>query len=579
MKFEWFVASRYLLSRRKQSFISIISVISILGVGLGVAIVIIVIAVLDGVEHGLRDRFLANEAHVVLRLIDHSFFSGYQEKIDNISQVEGVVAASPVVYSQMGVFQLGQKSLTDAIYIKGIDLEQEDKVTGFSQYVSGSVEFQTSPLIEVAERREAETISGGIVLGYRLANQLGLSEGDVLRLVVKLEDNPMSVGSPTLFVDFANFVVIGVYESELAIYDSRIGYIDISTAQKLYENFGKVNVILVRLEDSEMAPALSPIIEEAAGFSEVIEIPMTTTWLETHSALFAALKMERIATIIIEALIILVAAFNIISTLIMTVMEKTRDIGTLRTIGASRGNIMRIFMLQGSVIGMIGTIAGSALGLYICWLLSTNIIRPSHWYVLLVCVILSICQIVITYRNIDIVGMTRSIFVLIGSIILILSANILVIASLLMFRDSVDLLVSFADRLLSSVANVLPFVLPFWLLTILTVVISIVSLSLFIFWIFMMIRSWFKLSAKWKIAFFSSWMIAIVFGLFCLVEPISLLELGFSEIYQMNQLPIKVNWYFVCLINLFSFEICWLATIYPAWQASKLKPIEALQYE
>lgn len=541
MKFEWFVASRYLLSRRKQSFISIISIISIVGVGLGVATVILVIAVLDGVDYGLRNRFLANEAHLALRLIDNSFFGDYQNKIERITNVEGVVAASPVVYAQMGVFQSGSEGISDVIYIKGIDPVQEDKVTGFSKFVNGSIDFQTSPLIEAAQFREGETITGGIVVGSRLAQRLRLNEGDVLRLVVRLLD-PGGTGS--VIVDFSNFVVIGFYESELAVYDNKVGFIDNETAQKLYNKVGKVNVILVRLEDPDQVTAISPEIEDAA-FS-VIEMPITTTWLETHAPLFAALKMEKIATIIIEALIILVAAFNIASTLIMTVMEKTKDVGTLRTLGASRGNIMGIFMIKGSIIGMLGTIVGTTLGLYICWLLSTNVMRPSLWYAVEVIGIVSLCQVAIAYQRIHIVGVLLLIFVSIQGIGWLVPLKVLPAMG--------------------------------WQISSVTLLL-IRGIGLLIFWIFVMIKSWQKLSPKWKMTFFLFWSIVLGFVLFSIVEPISLKELGLSEIYQMNQLPIKVNWFFVCFINLLSFAICWLATIYPAWQASNLKPIEALQYE
>ena len=541
MKFEWFVASRYLLSRRKQSFISIISIISIVGVGLGVATVILVIAVLDGVDYGLRNRFLANEAHLALRLIDNSFFGDYQNKIERITNVKGVVAASPVVYAQMGVFQSGSEGISDVIYIKGIDPVQEDKVTGFSKFVNGSIDFQTSPLIEAAQFREGETITGGIVVGSRLAQRLRLNEGDVLRLVVRLVDLG---GTGSLTVDFSNFVVIGFYESELAVYDSQIGFIDNETAQKLYNKVGKVNVIFVRLEDPDQVTAISPEIEDAA-FS-VIEMPITTTWLETHAPLFAALKMEKIATIIIEALIILVAAFNIASTLIMTVMEKTKDVGTLRTLGASRGNIMGIFMIKGSVIGMLGMIVGTTLGLYICWLLSTNVMRPSLWYAVEVIGIVSLCQVAIAYRRIHIAGVLLLIFVSIQGIGWLVPLKVLPAMG--------------------------------WQIPSVTLLL-IRGIGLLTFWIFVMIKSWQKLSPKWKMTFFLFWSIVLGFVLFSIVEPISLKELGLSEIYQMNQLPIKINWFFVCFINLLSFAICWLATIYPAWQASNLKPIEALQYE
>ena len=207
-----------------------------------------------------------------------------------------------------------------------------------------------------------------------------------------------------------------------------------------------------------------------------------------QAPLFSALRLEKIATVIIEALIILVASFNIASTLIMTVMEKTKDVGTLRTLGSSRGNIMRIFMIQGSVIGTLGTMLGTVLGLSLCWLLSTNTERPSYWYTLALAVPI-LLQILIASQH----ALRRK--------------------------------------------------------------------------------------GGWKFAIGVLWLIGIGFALYCAVRPISLVELGLSQIYQMHQLPIKINWLFVIFINVLSFVICWFATLYPAWQAANLKPVEALQHE
>ncbi len=486
MRFEWFVASRYLRSRRKQSFISIISIISIGGVSLGVATVILVIAVLDGVEHGLRDRFLANEAHVVFRLHDHSFFSDYEKRIAQIESIDEVVATSPVILSQIGVFPEYSDTIQDVIYIKGIDPVQEDAVTGFSELVSGSTDLKNSEFIENARLIRDETITGGIVLGGRLAARLGIIKGDVLRLVVKLVKHP--VNASMLVPDLANFVVIGLYESEMAVYDNNFGFIHINDAQKLYNKTNRINTIFVRLNDAELAPQIARKIEDSVRFSVLEGMPDARTWMEMQAPLFSALRLEKIATTIIEALIILVASFNIASTLIMTVMEKTKDIGTLRTLGSSRSNIMRIFMMQGSVIGMLGTMLGTALGLAVCWLLSSNTVRPSYWYAL-----------------------------------------VLIVPILL--------------QVLIALWRVSPH------------------------------------KGRWKFAVGALWIIGIGFALYCAVRPISFAELGLSHIYQMNQMPIKVNWFFVIFINVLSFMICWLATLYPAWQAANLKPVEALQHE
>ena len=486
MRFEWFVASRYLRSRRKQSFISIISIISIGGVALGVATVILAIAVLTGVEHGLKDRFLANEAHIVLHLYGRSFFGDYQNRIGQIEAIDEVVAASPAIVSQIGVFPEHSDTIQDGIYIKGVDTAREDKVTNFSTFVDGSTDFQNSAFIEDARIIRDETITGGIVLGSRLAARLGVIKGDVLRLVVKLMESP--IHASMLVADLANFVVIGLYESEMAVYDNNFGFIHIDAAQKIYNKKNRINTIFIRLTDAELAPQIARKIEDTVEFSVLEGMPEARTWMELQAPLFSALRMEKILTVIIEALIILVAAFNIASTLIMTVMEKTKAIGTFRTLGTSRGNIMRIFMIQGSVIGLLGTILGTALGLSLCWLLSSNTVRPSYWFTIVL-----------------VVPVLLQVFIALG--------------------------------------RVLP------------------------------------RSGGWKFGLGILWLIGIGFALYCAVRPISLADLGLSQVYQMNQLPIQVNWFFVVFINVLSFLICWLATLYPAWQAANMKPVEALQHE
>ena len=483
MKFEWFIASRYLRSRREQSFISIIGVISVVSVALGIAVVILVISVMNGFEHGLKEKFLANEAHVIVRSATGNFFTNYGETIKQIEAIEGVEAASPVIYMPIVVWLKHEEKPRKLIFVKGINPAKEDQVTRFSKFFDAPVDFKNSPLLESARIREDETIAGGIVLGDASAANMGVAKGDVLRLISRMEPNP---ANPTTFVThIRNFVVVGIYSSGMHTYDNVLGFMHLETAQKLYDRPDEINMIEVRTSSADLASQVRSRIASTIRLQGGIRgIPLANTWMESHAPLFDAIKLEKLVTVIIEALIILVAAFNIASTLIMTVMEKTRDIGALRAIGASKRNVLRIFMIQGCTIGVLGGVVGTILGVSVSWLLDLQNIRPSRWFALLI--LIPICiQIFIACRR------TSALHICFNALLGLL------------------------------------------------------------------------------------WIGAIGIFLYCLAQPIHLE----SQVYQLSRLPVKINWFFVGFMNILSFAICWLATLYPAWQASNLNPVEALRYE
>ena len=385
MRFEQFVAGRYLKSKRKQSFISIISLISVAGVALGIATVILVVSVLNGFEHELKAKLLANEAHVFVRSIN-GFFADYNQIISKIKQVDGVVSASPVIYSQLALQPKGTKKILGTIYVKGIDIKQEEAVTNFSQYVDGSANLDDPEVIAEAQNKlsKNETLKGGIILGINVASQKGVFVGDVVRLISKMEPNPANPS--TFFADVSNYVVVGLYRSGLHTYDNAFGFVSLTSAQDLYNRAGQANLIQVRATEPEIAESVAKRIQDQIKFpgGGLKGVPLTDTWMKQYTPLFDAMKLEKIVTMIVQALIILVAAFNIASTLIMMVMEKTRDIGVLRALGASKLQITKIFMLQGILIGILGSIFGTLLGLSLCGLLNLDNVRPSYWYSLVI---------------------------------------------------------------------------------------------------------------------------------------------------------------------------------------------------
>jgi lipoprotein-releasing system permease protein len=419
MRYEVFIGLRYLRARRKQFFISFISLISVGGVAVGVATVVVALSVMNGWESMIRDKMMRSEGHIFVYGDASLPFVNYRTVMRKIEEVDGVVAAAPVLVRHAALLDKDGDRQMGAM-IKAIDPESEAKVTGISDYISGELSFE-SPLIQQAQSGTEDTIFGGIILGKGLADRLQVSSGDIVRLISRLVDIPGSLPQPFM----RTFVVVDIYDSGMYSYDSVLAFTSLEAGQGLYGLDDSVDRIEVKIDDIYRAEKIRREIQLELGI-----FFLSRTWMEAHKDLFTAIKLEKIVTFIIEALIILVAAFNIASTLIMMVMEKTKEIGILKSMGATKRSIWFIFTFEGTLIGCVGAVLGTLLGLFLCWSLQT------------------------------------------------------------------------------------------WL-------------------------------------------------------SIPLL----SSVYQIDKLPAEVSWFFVASVNAASLVVCLLATLYPAWRASTLKPVEALRYE
>jgi len=418
MRYEVFIGLRYLRARSKQFFISFISLISIAGVALGVATVIIALSVMNGAESIYRDKMLNSEGHLVVFGDGDRPIGTYRSAMASIESLDGVIATSPALVRQAYLQDEFGKNQT-GVLIKAIDTDLEPKVTAIADYVKGELTFD-SPLIKMAQSQTSDTIFGGIILGKGVARKLEVSEGDIVRIISNLVETPAGL-QPVI----RTLVVIAQYDSGMYTYDSNLAFLSLEAGQELYNVVDAVDRVEVKIKDIHQANKIRRNIQMELGLSYYI-----MTWMEAHKELFDAINLEKLVTFIIETLIILVAAFNITSTLIMMVMDKTKEIGILKSMGATRKSIWSIFALEGALIGVIGSALGTLLGIFICWSLET-------W---------------------------------------------------------------------------LPIRIP-------------------------------------------------------------------GNVYQIDRLPAEINWYFVLFVNFSSLLICWLATLYPAWRASILKPVEALRYE
>ncbi len=349
MRFEIFVALRHLLARRKQLFISLISLISIVGIALGVMALIVVIAVMSGFEKELKKKILGNTAHIMVMKYGGPI-SDYREITRIITGLDGVTGAAPFIMSQAMLTHGRQVS---GAGIRGIDRSHDPLRLKLEEMLREGHYF--SPPGQGTAPAAPE-----IIIGSELAKNLGVRVGNKIRLI-------SPGGSPTpmgLIPRMQSFTVAGIFTSGMYQYDSALAYTTLPAAQKFFSLPGQVSGIAVEVEDIYAAGKIAEEIRQRLSYPY-----WARDWISMNRNLFSALKLERTTMFIILALIIMVAAFNIISTLIMVVMEKHKEIAILKTMGLSSLRVMRIFIWEGMIIGLLGTACGLAGAVIICELL------------------------------------------------------------------------------------------------------------------------------------------------------------------------------------------------------------------
>ena len=345
--FEWFVSLRYLRAKRKQKFISLITIISILGVAVGVLALIVVLSVYTGFTEGLRDQIIGVNAYALVQRFGTTITDTDKVRAE-VESVPGVEATTPYIYGQALISSAGQSS---GIVLRGIDAASAMRVINIGRKkLDGELGDLDKP-----------TEVPGIVLGRDMASQLQVWVGDKIRLI-----SPNGPLSPMgVLPKVRTCLVVGVFETGMFEYDSTMGFISLETARSLTDLQRGVHGIEVRVENVDQADRVAAAVQQALGRGYT-----SRDWMQLNRNLFAGLKLEKMGLFIALDLIILVAALNIISALIMVVMEKNRDIAILKSMGATTKSIMRIFFYQGMVIGLSGTVLGVFGGLGLCGLLS-----------------------------------------------------------------------------------------------------------------------------------------------------------------------------------------------------------------
>jgi lipoprotein-releasing system permease protein len=353
MRFELFVAARYLRAKRRQAVVGVITVISIAGVAVGVASLIIALAITNGMRRDLQDRLLSSTAHVELMRVQNDGIRDWRSLTDRLRRVPHVTAAAPGLYEPV---LLSRGSLSGGAMLKGILPSEERTVSDLlSQMTAGNA----APLSQDENTTDvAGEETPPIVVGSDLANTLDAKVGSTV-----MATSPQGELTPYgLLPKLQRFRMVGIFHSGFYQYDSSFGFIRLKDAQALFSEPDVISIISFKVDDLYHADRIGKEIEAAAGPGF-----LTTNWMEQNRELFRALQLERVVTFIVIGLIVCVAALNILIALTMMVMEKTKDIAVMMSFGVEPGQVRRIFLMQGFLISVIGTVLGLVLGYLLAW--------------------------------------------------------------------------------------------------------------------------------------------------------------------------------------------------------------------
>lgn len=353
MRFELFVAARYLKAKRRQAVVGVVTTISVAGVTAGVAALIIALAITNGMRRDLQDKLVGSSAHVQLMRVEGDGIRNWQPLLERLRHVPHVTAASPGLYEQVLV---ARGARDGGALIEGILPDQELTVSELLKTATPGSLQELQPQPQPASQLNAELPP--ILLGKDLAETVGATVGDRVTLI-----SPQGEMTPYgVIPKWVPFRLAGIFHSGFYQYDAQMGFMRLADAQRLFGEPDLLSVISFKVDNLDRAPQIARDIEQEAGKGF-----QTNNWMEENRELFKALKLEQYVTFIIIALIVIVAALNILIALTMMVMEKTRDIAVMMSFGVEPAQVRRIFLVQGLLISLIGTVVGLVLGYFAAW--------------------------------------------------------------------------------------------------------------------------------------------------------------------------------------------------------------------